>query len=289
MLTLVLPTVFDLINVADIHNASIPSSDLLDNSTLLQLRTLADTHEFNLAYNASDPIRAIAGSTLAAQVVQALNSSITSTGKTSKLSVQFGAYGSFQSFFGLSNLTTLPGENGTNFIGVPDYASTMTFELFTTAAPDPYPAVSDLQVRFYFHNGTTGNSSTPQAFPLFGGSAPEMSWNDFVTGMNKFAVGTQSQWCQACGNTTGVCSASTTGSGSSSSPSASSSSDKSGGNGISTAVGGVIGAMVTLAVILGIEALIMLVGGLRLVRKNRSSGSAATNGSSDGSPGAKAS
>ena len=255
---------------------------------MFQLRTLADNHEFNLAYNASDSIRSIAGSTLAAQIVQALNTSITSAGKNAKLTVQFGAYNSFQSFFGLANLSSLPGDNGTNFMGVPDYASTMTFELFTTVAPNPYPSPADLQVRFYFHNGTTGNTSTPQVYPLFGSSTPEMSWMDFTSGMNKFAIGTQTQWCHACGNTTGVCaSATSSGSSSTSSSSAGADANQKGGNGISTAVGGVIGAMVTLAVILGAEALIMLVAGLRLVRKSRSGSGPATN-SSDGSPGPKA-
>ena len=278
-------TVFDLINVAEIHNSSISSSDLLDNSTLFQLRTLADTHEFNLAYNDSEPIRAIAGATLAAEVVQALNTTITSAGKNAKLSVQFGAYASFQSFFGLANLTFITGGTGDNFFGIPDYASTMTFELFTTADPEPFPAVSDLQVRFLFHNGTTGNSSTPKAFPLFGGTSSEVSWMDFVTGMNKFAIGSQAQWCQACGNSTGACSA--TSSAPSSSPSAGGNSSG-GGGGVSTAVGGVIGATVTLAVILGVEALIMLIAGLRLVRKNRLTQGAANGGSSDGSPAPKA-
>jgi hypothetical protein len=54
---------------------------------------------------------------------------------------------------------------------------------------------------------------------------------------------------------------------SSSSATPSSSSNDSGGSGISTAVGGVIGAMVTLAVVLGVEALILLVAGMRVVRK----------------------
>ena len=274
-------TVFDLLNVAGIHNATISSSDLLTNDSLFQLRTLADSHEFSLAFNASDPIRAIAGATFAAQVVQGLNTTISSGGKTSKINIQFGAYNSFQSFFGLTNLISLPGDNGTQFFGVPDYASTMTFELFTTAPPTPFPAASDLQVRFLFHNGTTGNNSTPQPYPLFGSSSVEMSWSDFVSGMNKFAIGSQSQWCSTCGNTTGVCASQTT-PGSAGKPSAAADAS---GNGISPAVGGVIGAMVTLAVILLVEALIMLLAGLRLVRKNRLTNSA--NGSSVGT-GAKA-
>ena len=83
--------------------------------------------------------------------------------------------------------------------------------------------------------------------------------------MNKFAIGDQATWCSQCGNSTGVCAstATSTSTGSLSSATATGSS----GSGISTAVAGVIGAMVTLAVVLGLEALIMLVGGLRLVNR----------------------
>jgi hypothetical protein len=44
---------------------------------------------------------------------------------------------------------------------------------------------------------------------------------------------------------------------------------------MSLGVAGVISAMVTLAVILGIELLIMILGGLRLVSKKRLAGTAA--------------
>lgn len=253
-------TIFDYINVAEIHNTTIPSSSILTNDTLLQIRTLADTHEYNLAYNASDPIRAMTGATLAAQIVQALNTTVAGAGKT-PINIQFGAYGGFQSFFGLAELT----QANPDFYGVPDYASTMTFELFTNAAPSPFPAPEDLGVRFLFHNGTTGNNSVPVAYPLFGQSNTTLSWSDFVSGMNKFAVGSQSAWCEACGNSTGVCASPTT---SASGSSASGGSGSSSG-GISKTVAGVIGAMVTLAVILGVEATIMLIAGLRVVRKNR--------------------
>ena len=252
-------TVFDHINVAKIHNTTIPSSFLLTNETLFQLRTLADNHEFNLAYNASDTVRAITGATLAAEIVQALSATVVGAGKT-PLNIQFGAYGGFQSFFGLANLTQANPE----FYGVPDYASTMTFELFTNAAPSPFPAPEDLGVRFLFHNGTMGNNSTPVAYPLFGQSNTTLSWNDFVTGMNKFAIGSQSAWCEACGNSTGVCASMST-----STTSGSSINGNSNGSGISKAVAGVIGAVVTLVVILGIEAVVMLGVGLRLVSKNR--------------------
>jgi len=261
-------TIFDLLNVASIHNASndFPSSQLLTPEVFFQLRTRADEHEFNLAYNNSEPIRAVTGAILAAEVVEALNGTITGTG--AKLNIQFGAYAGFLSFFGLSNLT----QASKDFYGIPDYASTMVWELVTnaTATTTSFPPTDEISVRFLFHNGTTSNISEPVAFPLFGQSQTLLSWNDFVDGMNKFAIGSQSAWCIACGNSTGVCSPSVL----SSSPSGSSgpstgSSGSNNGGGISKAVAGTIGALVTLGVILGAELLIVLLGGLRVVSRNR--------------------
>jgi hypothetical protein len=64
-------TIFDLLNVASIHNGTddFPAAYLLTSNVLFQLRTLADKHGFNLAYNKSEPIRAATGSIIAAQVV----------------------------------------------------------------------------------------------------------------------------------------------------------------------------------------------------------------------------
>jgi hypothetical protein len=237
---------------------------VLDNSTLFQLRTLADHHEFGLAYNSSDNARAISGMQFAAEVVKYLNSTITSAGKQ-KLGIQFGAYATFLSFFGLSNLTAA----SEDFYGVNDYASSMVFELFGngTGSRSGLPSADDLQIRFFFHNGSSAASVEPTVFPLFGGSELAIPWTTFASKMGGFSVGTTEEWCKACGNTTGACAA-YAGSGDSGSASASSSSSGSSG-GISKAVAGVIGAMVTLGVILGLEALIVLVGGFRLVSKKR--------------------
>ena len=271
-----LQIVFDLLNVASIHNTTnFNDPSLLTPDTFFQLRTLADHHEFELAYNASAPIRAVAGSVLAGQIVEALNGTL--TGKHDPmLNIQFGAYGSFQSFFGLANLTAA----NPDFYGVPDYASTMTFELVTNSSASPFPAASDVSVRFLFHNGTTSNISTPVAYPLFGQQSTLLSWSDFVSGMNSFAIGNQADWCTACGNSTGICasSSSTTGSGNGTGIGATGTdcSGSSSSGGISNVVAGVIGAMVTLAVILLIEGLVMLAAGLRLVSKKRMTGSAVT-------------
>lgn len=263
-------TIFDLLNVASIHNSSadFPNADLLTDETFFQLRTLADQHEWGLAYNESEPIRAVTGSIIANEVVEALNGTITGKGKN-KLNIQFGAYAGMMSFFGLANLTLVDPD----FYGVPDYASTLVWELVTNAtvgsSSSEFPSTDDISVRFLFHNGTTSNASEPVEYPLFGTDRSPLPWSDFVSGMNKFSIKSQKEWCSACGNSTGVCSPESLGESEASSSSSSDSSTESGSGGISKAVAGVIGAMVTLALILGVELLIVLVGGYRLISKKR--------------------
>jgi hypothetical protein len=254
--------VYDLLNVAEIHNSTTesPALSALTPPTLFQARTLADAHEFNLAFNSTDSIRSIAGATLAAQILQALNATVTHPTSSPKLNIQFGAYGSFLAFFGLSNLTKV----NPDFYGVPDYASSMAFELVTNASSTPFPSADQISVRFFFHNGTTSPSSEPVAYPLFGQQETTLPWANFTAGMQAFAIGDQMDWCKACGNITGICAMAA-----SAPSSGSNDNDNSSGSGLSTVVAGVVGAMVTLAVILGIEGLIMLVGGLRLVSKKR--------------------
>ncbi|KAJ5380727.1 uncharacterized protein N7496_003155 [Penicillium cataractarum] len=247
-------TIWDLLNVASIHNASasIPSDAVME-----ELLVLANTHEFNLAYNSSEPIRAVAGMTLAGEVLTSLNKTISSGGK-SKLNIQFGAYATFLAYFGLAGLS-----NNVNFTGMPVYASSMTWELVTNTSGTGMPSESDINVRFLFHNGTSIEGSTElEAYPLFGQSDVEIPWTQFVDSTKKFAITSQQQWCQACGNSTGICSST-----SDSSSNASSSKSSSSG-GMSLAVAGVIGAMVTLGVLAGLTALLLLVFNLRLVRKS---------------------
>jgi hypothetical protein len=194
---------------------------------------------------------------LAGEVLKYMNDAISSQG-AKKFGIQFGAYATFLSFFGLVDL---PKANG-DFMGVVDYASSMTFELFTEKdASAGFPGTEDLQVRFLFHNGTASNASAPVAYPLFGGSANTVSWNDFQARLDKFAIKSTQQWCEKCGNTDGACAAYVAKSGSGEKATSSSS--------MSPAVGGVIGAFVTLAVVLGSLAVVMMVGGFTLVNRKR--------------------
>ncbi len=282
-------TIFDVLNVASIHNATFQSSSLLTSSTLSQLRALADSHEFALAYNSSDPIRAITGAVTAAEVVNALNATITSAsaagksnGGAPKVTIQFGAYAGMLSFFGLAKLTA----TSEDFYGVPDYASSLSWELLTNSSavaddPSKFPSsANDISVRFLFHNGTTSNFSEPIAYPLFGQDKTALPWSEFVKGMNAFSISGQRAWCDACGNSTGVCAPLNSSPGSSSAAGGANGSGGEGGR-MSKAVAGVIGAMVTLALILLVELAVVFGAGLRVVRKGRRGGVTTELGSPD--------
>lgn len=258
-LQLTSPKVYDLINVAEIHNSSIPRRDLLTNETLRQLSMLANEHEYGLAYNISDTARAIAGMQLAGEILSYMNSTITSAG-SKKLGIQFGAYATALSLFGLLDLPAASDD----FTGVLDYGSSLVFELVTDADTSAgFPAAKDLSVRFLFHNGTASSSSPPSSFPLFGGEDLTVPWTTFHTELAKIAVSSTEQWCAKCGDSSDTCAAYA---GSSLTHKKGNSSH--GGSNISPTIGGVIGAMVTLVVILGSMAAYMLFGGARLVSMN---------------------
>ncbi|PGH23871.1 hypothetical protein AJ80_02120 [Polytolypa hystricis UAMH7299] len=243
--------IFDLINVAKIHNSSSLAEKVSDED-LFQLRTLADSAEFNVVYNKSQPARSIGGQTLAGVIRHQLNQTIASKGAL-KFSLFGGSYDNFQAFFGITDLP----DADADFFGLPDYASTMAFELFTDKDTEEFPAdEADINVRFLFRNGSTTDSSL-SAFPLFGRKDTTMSWSDFSAEIAKRAISSVEEWCQACSTTDSFCAQYSVSSESSSSESA---------GGLSNAVAGVIGAMVTL----GVVALCVLAFWLFRKRANKS-------------------
>jgi hypothetical protein len=240
--------VFDLINVASIHN----KSDLVTPEQLNQLRYYADLWESNMNYNASQPARSFGGAALAGGFLKQLNETVASKGKL-KVSLMTGSYNTFLAFFGLSKLQQFDN----NFRGLPDYASSMVFELFSETEGTAFPAEQDLQVRYLFRNGT---DSTDQltAYPLFGQTSLTLPYPEFRRRMEEFAITGPKQWCASCGQTQGFCSQAEF------TPTSASTAQesKSSGTGLSTAVAGVIGALVTLGVI-------GLLGGLFFVLRRR--------------------
>jgi hypothetical protein len=235
--------IFDLINVANIHNSTVPRN--ISSEDLFQLRTLADSAEFGYNYNASEPARAIGGRTLMGGIWRQLNQTVSGGGKL-KLSLLAGSYDTFLAFFGISDLINVD----PNFYGLPDYASTLAFELFTEEDMTSFPTdLNTLNVRFLFKNGTTG---ALEQFPLFGSTGDALSWADFSARVQERGITTVGQWCDVCGATEDFCLPYQT--------DAQSQSSSGGSGGLSKAEAGVIGAMVTLGVvaILGALAFVLL-------------------------------
>ncbi|KAJ4347477.1 hypothetical protein N0V95_005398 [Ascochyta clinopodiicola] len=236
--------IFDLLNVASIHNAS--HNGTVSNDELTRLRLLADEWEFGMAFDAEDTARSVGGKAFAGGVLEQLGDIVSSKGKL-KLSFLAGSYDTFLAFFGLSNLTAVSNE----FYGLPDYASTMAFELFTAKDVNAFPsATEDLRVRFLFRNGST-EGEAPKAFPLFGGQEDSLSYADFAAKMKEFAITSPEQWCGTCHSDAPFCEAFNDSDGDPS--------EQSQGSGMPLAVAGVIGAFVALGVvgIIGLAAFFM--------------------------------
>jgi len=238
--------IFDLINVARVHNTTSLARNVT-NDELFQLRTLADSAEFGYNFNASQPVRSTHAGTFAGGVLTQLNQTVASKGKL-KLSLLAGSYDTFLGFFGLANLTSVSGD----FYGLPDYASTMSFELFsedTASFPDNPDA--SLRVRFLFRNSTFGSLT---AFPLFASGKDSLPWPEFVSQIQKRAILSANEWCNICKSTLPFCAADST---------EGVDTPASGGS-ISNAVAGVIGAIITLGVLAIIGVLLFV-----LVKRRR--------------------
>ncbi|KKF92332.1 Lysosomal acid phosphatase [Ceratocystis platani] len=230
--------IYDLINVARIHNASSPAANVTDEQ-LFQLRTLADSAEFGANFNATNTDSAIHARTLIAAFVSQLNTTVIGKGKL-KFSLFSGSYNTMLAFFGMLQLP----EVSPDFYGLPDYASTMGFELFTADNTSAFPADpnNDLRVRFLFRNGTEG---TLQAFPLFGTGEDSLTWADFKSRMEAVSIPSTKDWCNACGSTQIFCLGYQQQESVAAAAAAGASGDK---DSMSNTVAGVIGAMVTLGV-----------------------------------------
>lgn len=238
--------VFDLLNVGSIHNEFVASR--ISASQLSQLRYYADQYELGHNYNLTQTARSIGGMTLMGAVLRQLNQTISSEGAL-KLSLMAGSYDTFLAFFGLTNLTA----TDSDFMGLPSYASSMAFELYTEENVTTFPSnTADLRVRFLFRNGT--EPTTPlTAFPLFSGGETSLSYNDFRNELGSRAINSVEEWCSICQSEDGFCSQKdymSPTSGNSSSINADSESRTSTSSGLTTLQAGMVGAMTTFGVLM---------------------------------------
>ncbi|KAF5018137.1 hypothetical protein F66182_9900 [Fusarium sp. NRRL 66182] len=230
--------IYDLVNVARIHNSTSPARNVSDKD-LLQLRTLADSAELGQNWNASDPARAIGAETLSGAILAQLNQTVSSRGHL-KFSLFGGSYDTFLAFFGLAGLL----DESPDFHGLPEYASTMAFELFAEDDTDEFPSEGDLRVRWLFRNGTAGELET---YPLFGTGEDSLAWSEFVSEAEERAITDVGVWCDKCGSEADFCAAYRD---DDDDDDVQSEGEETGdGGGMSNAVAGAIGAMVTLGVV----------------------------------------
>ncbi|KAI9779290.1 MAG: hypothetical protein M1835_004745 [Candelina submexicana] len=264
--------IFDYANYGYNHNSSIHGS--LSTADLQKLRLLADQKQFALngdltasGKTQGDQIRAISGRTLAGRILGLMLGNIETEGSNNKISAMFGSYEPFLAFFSLAQLSSFD----PNFSGIPDYGSSMVFELFSVGdngTSKTYPDESELKVRFLFRNGT-GDGSQLVAYPLFGRGRSQtvMSLNDFFAGMKKIMIPSVGSWCYTCSSQSLFCSAYANRTGYLSGYGDDNESNSSGG-GMAPPVAGVIGAVVTLAVTAIAVAAAMLLGGVRFHRSS---------------------
>lgn len=284
--------IYEYLNYQARHNATVAAA--LDDSSnqdnnitdLDRLRFLADAQQFALLGNLTarnnlttpstglpgvdeGSISTIAGNMLLAKILTQLQLAIESRGRNYKFSLLAGDFQPLLSLFAITGLADL---NSNKFRGIPDFASTAVFELFTMTSNTSFFPVStdDLWVRFYFRNGTEPQNDEIdfQSYPLFshGPSETDLRWQDFQAEATALAMTSVGDWCEACQAGSVFCPAFNATlfaeAGESEGRAASSHT-----NGISPGVSGVLGAVLALIVAGLVFAFAMLVGGVRLHRK----------------------
>lgn len=207
-------------------------------------------------YNSSLPDRSIGGESLLGGMLRQIKSVVDDEAAT-KFSLMTGSYDTFLAFFGIMGLPAVEPK----FYGIPDYASTITFELYSEADNATFPAAGnvdeELLVRFLFRNGTEADSELT-SYAL--GDLPVeesggVKYGAFRNGLEGDAMSSVGAWCQRCGSQAEFClSADATMDGETASSSAG---NENGGqnSGLSAAAGGGIGAGVTLAVVAAVALL----------------------------------
>ena len=277
---------YDYLSYEYAHNATLKS--LIDKNfngttSLNILHNLADMQQWALngdltksGWRTGDQIRAIAGKSAASMIYQLLASNIQSQGRSRKLNLLFTDY---QPFMALASLMSLNSNNNANFKNIPAFGASMVFELFSWdsgISPAKYPSKNDLYVRFYYRNNSDDGTALERYSMFSAGPNPnqaDMKWSDFENNMAKIMVGNVADWCNTCGSFSVFCAAYNSSftyvddsNGHDGSGSGRSGSDA----GLSKQAAGVVGAAVTLGVVLILAAIAVFAFGVRFHRVDRS-------------------
>ena len=224
-------------------------------------------------------VGAVAGQTMAAKTVALLRESVMAGGATNKLNLALTTVEPLVAFAALAHLTE--GAPRHVFGGrVPRPGATMVFELYSVgpASDDGLPedVEEDLWVRFLYRNGT-GDGSRLISYPLFGNGVSEdaVPWHEFVEGMGRIDVDGVVGWCNMCGSgailfcpSLEADEAASGGGGGGADPRQRGKMGTAGAALLSPVAAGAIGAAVTLAFLGLATALVMVLGGLKIQRRD---------------------
>lgn len=182
--------IFDYMNVNYIHNSTLHNR--WNQTVLDQVRLLSDQYNFGTCFDESDKLNnmTIGAQTLSGAILNRLNTTL--VGETPMINYFTGSFNTFFQFFGISELYTV----SDNFTGMPDYGSTMVFELMKRD--------DDYFVQFSFKNGSTSPIELT-TYPLFGTNQTMLPWNDFVEQMQLISISSLDNWCEVCSATIDVC------------------------------------------------------------------------------------
>ena len=271
-------SIYDYVSFESNHNKT--ALNLLSSNgwtnVLSTLFDLASEQEFAQHGNLSasgefkgDRILSVSGQTLAAEMLNLLGLNIASNGTANKFNLIVGDYPPMMALFALLDLPSVsPG-----FQTIPSFGSALVFELFswqngtgsTTDEGTKYPSEDELFVRFYYRNttgdGSTDNTNGLQSFGVFndGVSNADMKFTDFEQQMKTILLSDLGEWCALCGSPAIWCPAF----------SAEAATPISTGRKLSPVIAGVIGAAVTIGVLALLVAAAMILGGLRVHRRER--------------------
>jgi hypothetical protein len=216
------------------------------------------------------PNRAIGGSTLASEIlstfrllVASKNNTDDQTNPSHPLTLYFGEQDTMMSLISLMMLSY----NSPDFAAIPAYGSAIVFELFSSSplSKPEMPTDPDyLWVRFSFHNGTNYDDKQLISYPIFntGRSNSDMQWTTFQDYLSKIGLESVADWCTRCISGSSFCRGAD---GSGTTLIVPSPHDRK-KKGVSSAVAGVIGAVVSLVVAGLLVAAGMLVGRIRFHR-----------------------
>ena len=262
--------IYDYVSYMYTHNETVHNNLRNANITLGRLEGYATEVERARHVNAngasnSDPLNTlytISGRTFAERVAQNFLTNVQWKANRDKLTLMFGSYEPMVSFMSISGLLTPQAITAGPFHSLPQPGAAMVFELYgeDSTNPDLQPSEDKLKVRFYYRASADVNEKF-EIYPLFNATDddPSMSFINFIQSM-QFVGKSAYEWCDICGASTAPwCVAAY---------SAVNGNGK--GNGIDPAIAGIIGAVITLAVIFIIVGALIGLCGFRLSRSPRS-------------------